>query len=143
MVIAQENIVNTDRWPVNPHVKNLEASILREILKTSSQPGVISFAGGLPAPEMFPLVDLQQALTTASATLTVHATQSTVTVMVKVHQRMTPHLHGQMPRQRTVVSVTAAPMVTTVERVQRFQLHMMYTLTALCSITIVMLVTTQ
>ncbi len=67
MVVTQNKEVRTDRWPVNPHVKNLQASILREILKTSSQPGVISFAGGLPAPEMFPLADLQQALIDAVA----------------------------------------------------------------------------
>ncbi|MEE8578002.1 MAG: PLP-dependent aminotransferase family protein [candidate division Zixibacteria bacterium] len=42
-------------WQIAPHVKHLETSIIREILKVSSQPGVISFAGGLPAPELFPL----------------------------------------------------------------------------------------
>jgi DNA-binding transcriptional MocR family regulator len=39
----------------------LETSIIREILKLSSQPGVISFAGGLPAPELFPVEDLKEA----------------------------------------------------------------------------------
>ena len=29
----------------------MSASIIREILKVSSKPGVTSFAGGLPAPE--------------------------------------------------------------------------------------------
>jgi 2-aminoadipate transaminase len=32
----------------------MRASIIREILKVSSRPGMTSFAGGLPAPEMFP-----------------------------------------------------------------------------------------
>lgn len=50
--------VKPDKWPIAPHVKKLEASIIREILKITSQPGVISFAGGLPAPELFPLKDL-------------------------------------------------------------------------------------
>lgn len=40
---------------------DLETSIIREILKLSSQPGVISFAGGLPAPESFPEEDLRVA----------------------------------------------------------------------------------
>lgn len=62
MVVAQKNNVNTDRWPISPQVKNLRSSILREILKTSSQPGVISFAGGLPAPELFPLEDIKIAM---------------------------------------------------------------------------------
>jgi 2-aminoadipate transaminase len=39
--------------------------VIREILKISSQPGVISFAGGLPAPELFPLDDLKEAMATA------------------------------------------------------------------------------
>jgi len=49
-----------EKWDIVPHVLSLGASIIREILKISSQPGVISFAGGLPAPEMFPLEDMKQ-----------------------------------------------------------------------------------
>jgi DNA-binding transcriptional MocR family regulator len=41
-------------------VRHLEASAIREILKISSQPDVISFAGGLPAPELFPLDQLKE-----------------------------------------------------------------------------------
>ncbi|MDD4051097.1 MAG: PLP-dependent aminotransferase family protein [candidate division Zixibacteria bacterium] len=50
-----------EKWGVVSHVLTLENSIIREILKLSSQPGVISFAGGLPAPELFPLEDLKEA----------------------------------------------------------------------------------
>ena len=39
----------------------LESSVIRDILKYSSQPGVISFAGGLPAPELFPVEDIRAA----------------------------------------------------------------------------------
>ncbi len=49
------------RWGVTSHVMELENSIIREILKLSSKPGVISFAGGLPAPELFPIRDLKEA----------------------------------------------------------------------------------
>jgi 2-aminoadipate transaminase len=35
--------------------QRMEASAIREILKVASSPGVISLAGGLPAPESFPL----------------------------------------------------------------------------------------
>lgn len=42
--------------------RNMEASAIREILKVSSSPGVISLAGGLPAAETFPL-DLMEELT--------------------------------------------------------------------------------
>ncbi len=58
-----ENKVTADpaNWILASHVADLDASIIREILKISSQPGVISFAGGLPAPEMFPLEELKAA----------------------------------------------------------------------------------
>ncbi|HEX9751209.1 MAG TPA: PLP-dependent aminotransferase family protein [candidate division Zixibacteria bacterium] len=43
------------------HAYQLESSIIRDILKFSSQPGVISFAGGLPAPELFPVDEIKSA----------------------------------------------------------------------------------
>jgi len=36
-------------------------SIIRELLKLTLQPDVISFGGGLPAPEMFPVAECQEA----------------------------------------------------------------------------------
>ncbi len=36
-------------------VKQLKASEIREILKLTQRPDIISFAGGLPAPELFPI----------------------------------------------------------------------------------------
>lgn len=41
--------------------RHMEASVIREILKVASSPGVISLAGGLPAAESFPL-DLMEEL---------------------------------------------------------------------------------
>jgi len=35
-------------------VDSIKPSAIRELLKLTQQPGVISFAGGLPAPESFP-----------------------------------------------------------------------------------------
>lgn len=52
--------VRLEKWGIAEHVMKLETSIIREILKISSQPGVISFAGGLPAPELFPITDLKK-----------------------------------------------------------------------------------
>ena len=40
---------------------NLKASEVREILKITSRPEVISFAGGLPAPELFPVNEIREA----------------------------------------------------------------------------------
>jgi len=44
-------------------VQNLKPSYIREILASSQSDGVISFAGGLPATESFPLGLMQQAFT--------------------------------------------------------------------------------
>lgn len=41
-------------------MNNLKASEIREILKLSGQPEIISFAGGLPAPELFPVEEMKQ-----------------------------------------------------------------------------------
>ena len=60
MALSIHAQVRPDQWAIAPHVIRLETSILREILKISAQPGVISFAGGLPAPELFPLEDLKR-----------------------------------------------------------------------------------
>ena len=39
-------------------MNGVRASAIREILKVTEQPDVISFAGGLPAPELFPVDDV-------------------------------------------------------------------------------------
>ena len=40
---------------------NVKASEIREILKLTQQPEITSFAGGLPAPELFPVQDFKKA----------------------------------------------------------------------------------
>lgn len=41
-------------------MSNIKASEIREILKITEQPEVISFAGGLPAPELFPVAAIAE-----------------------------------------------------------------------------------
>jgi len=41
----------------------LKPSVVREILKTTQSPGIISFAGGMPAPELFPVHAIAAATT--------------------------------------------------------------------------------
>ncbi len=43
------------------NANNMRKSVIRELLKLTQQPEIISFAGGLPAPETFPVEDLRQA----------------------------------------------------------------------------------
>lgn len=48
-------------WPFAKHASSLKANAIREILKISSRPGLINFAGGLPAGELFPETHLKAA----------------------------------------------------------------------------------
>jgi 2-aminoadipate transaminase len=41
--------------------EKMSSSVIREILKVTEQPDVISFAGGLPAPDVFPVQDFAEA----------------------------------------------------------------------------------
>ncbi len=43
------------------NANNMKASVIRELLKLTNQPGIISFAGGLPAPRTFPVEGLRAA----------------------------------------------------------------------------------
>ena len=49
------------QWTFAGRALELESSIIRDILKVTSQPEIISFAGGLPAPELFPIEGLRKA----------------------------------------------------------------------------------
>jgi len=51
-------------WNFAARTQTIRRSTIREILKLTAQPDVISFAGGLPAPEHFPLERVQSALDT-------------------------------------------------------------------------------
>lgn len=42
--------------------QTMKRSVLREMLAVVSQPGILSFAGGLPAPELFPTADYARAV---------------------------------------------------------------------------------
>lgn len=48
-------------WPLSERARKLTSSAIREILKVTEQPDVISFAGGLPAPSTFPAERMREA----------------------------------------------------------------------------------
>lgn len=54
---------DTQGWPFCTQAVTLENNILREILKVTSIPGIISFAGGMPAEELFPYEGILRAAT--------------------------------------------------------------------------------
>ena len=53
--------------------KSMGSSVIRELLKLTEQPDIISFAGGLPAPEVFPVKEFQAA---CNAVLQQHGAQA-------------------------------------------------------------------
>ncbi len=48
-------------WPLSERARKLTSSAIREILKVTERPEVISFAGGLPAPATFPAERMREA----------------------------------------------------------------------------------
>lgn len=54
-------------YPAAKRMSRMQRSTIREILKLMKRPGMISFAGGLPAPELFPHAEFRQALDQAMA----------------------------------------------------------------------------
>src|SRR5436190_21971436 len=48
-------------WTLARRAERLNPSIIREILKVTERPGIISLAGGLPSPESFPIEAMREA----------------------------------------------------------------------------------
>jgi 2-aminoadipate transaminase len=48
-------------WQLAARAERMNPSVIREILKVTERPGIISFAGGLPSPKTFPVQAFAQA----------------------------------------------------------------------------------
>jgi 2-aminoadipate transaminase len=48
-------------WILARRATRMNPSVIREILKVTEQPGIISFAGGLPSPTTFPVAEFEAA----------------------------------------------------------------------------------
>jgi 2-aminoadipate transaminase len=48
---------------LSTNIKGMKRSAIRELLKLIENPDIISFAGGLPSPETFPIYDLKEVIT--------------------------------------------------------------------------------
>jgi 2-aminoadipate transaminase len=62
--IQMEHAASTDTlWDLRFAQRTLgvSSSTIRELLKLTEQPDIISFAGGLPAPEVFPIERIEEA----------------------------------------------------------------------------------
>jgi 2-aminoadipate transaminase len=53
----------TTNWKLAQRAEKMNPSIIREILKVTEKPGIISFAGGLPSPKTFPIDAFAKACT--------------------------------------------------------------------------------
>ena len=52
-------MVNYDQF-LSHNAEGMKRSEIRELLKLTRKPGIISFAGGLPAPDLFPVDDIKE-----------------------------------------------------------------------------------
>lgn len=52
---------NPIQWQFSERAQGLQSSFIREILKITQRPEIISFAGGLPSPATFPVERMKQA----------------------------------------------------------------------------------
>ncbi len=56
------------KWAISRRAQQLTSSAIREILKVTERPEVISFAGGLPSPASFPVAAMEAATARVSPT---------------------------------------------------------------------------
>ncbi len=56
------------KWTQAARAEKMNPSVIREILKVTEKPGIISFAGGLPSPKTFPIDAFAAACATVLAT---------------------------------------------------------------------------
>jgi 2-aminoadipate transaminase len=55
------NTNNTPQYPIASRMRSVSSSAIRDLLKHATEPGMISLAGGLPAPDLFDFEGLAQA----------------------------------------------------------------------------------
>jgi 2-aminoadipate transaminase len=76
-----------------PRTAGMQSSAIREILKLTQQPGVISFAGGLPASEFFPLEEIE---TTCCAIIRQDGAQALQYTVTEGHPPLKAYLAAKM-----------------------------------------------
>ena len=79
----------------------MKSSIIRELLKLTQQPDIVSFAGGLPAPELFPVQEIADACQRVLGTHAAHALQDSTT---EGEPALREYLAGAMSRPGCLVA---------------------------------------
>ncbi len=54
---------NATLWQMARRAERMNPSVIREILKVTERPGIVSLAGGLPSPDSFPIDAMREATT--------------------------------------------------------------------------------
>ena len=55
------DLQNRTPWTLARRAEKMNPSVIREILKVTEKPGIISLAGGLPSPKTFPIAEFAAA----------------------------------------------------------------------------------
>lgn len=87
--------MNTERW-LSDTAKAAQASDIRELLKLTARPDMISFAGGLPDPALFPVAEYRQAMDRVMAAHGPQALQySTTEGLTELRLALVDHLAAE------------------------------------------------
>ncbi len=87
--------MNTERW-LSDTAKAAQASDIRELLKLTARPDMISFAGGLPDPALFPVEEYREAMGQVMAAHGQQALQySTTEGLTELREALVQHLAGE------------------------------------------------
>ncbi len=89
--------------------KRMKSSIIREILKFAQVPGMISFAGGLPAPDVFPVTAIEDA---CSRVLRKHGAQALQYSTTEGHKPLREVLQGFAKRDGLDVDIENIQITT-------------------------------
>jgi len=85
-------------FPIAQRMDRMKASEIRELLKLTAQPDIISFAGGLPAPELFPVEEIAKVshdlvLKEGRQLLQYATTEGRPSLRAKISKRMADKYH--------------------------------------------------
>jgi len=63
MTVYANSVEGSVQWErlLAERTQHMQSSAIRELLKVTEQPDVISFGGGMPAPELFPVREIEEA----------------------------------------------------------------------------------
>ncbi|HQE98654.1 MAG TPA: hypothetical protein PLG06_02835, partial [Anaerolineae bacterium] len=61
MTVYANSVEGSVQWErlLAERTQHMQSSAIRELLKVTEQPDVISFGGGMPAPELFPVREIE------------------------------------------------------------------------------------